>query len=58
MKTKKRAYLDECMRLPVSWLRESAENPSPYMTKIHVKLHYIAIRIKGHSKRKAYAITE
>ena len=46
MKTKKRDYLDACMRQPVEWLIQSATNPNKYMTKWDIALHWLAIRKK------------
>ena len=47
MKTKKRQYLNACISQPVSWLTLSASNPKNGMTKMHVLLHYLAIRKKS-----------
>ena len=46
MKTKKRIYLDACMRMPVEWLIQSASNPTRHMTQAHIALHWLAVRKK------------
>lgn len=46
MKTAKREYLDLCMKQSVSWLKKSVSSPSKGMNKMHIALHYIAIRNK------------
>ena len=46
MKTAKREYLELCMKQSVSWLKMSASSPSKGMSKMHIAIHYIAIRNK------------
>ena len=42
---KRRQYLDAVLRLfTPDEIRRSAQNPSKYMTRTHVLLHYIALR--------------
>ena len=42
---KRRQYLDAVLRLfTPDKIRRSAQNPSKYMTRTHVLLHYIALR--------------
>jgi hypothetical protein len=42
---KRRKYLDAVLRLfTPDEIRRSAQNPSKYMTRTHVLLHYIALR--------------
>ena len=42
---KRRQYLDAVLRLfTPDEIRRSAENPSKYMTRTHVLLHYAALR--------------
>jgi hypothetical protein len=42
---KRRQYLDAVLRLfTPDEIRRSAENPSKYMTRTHVLLHYVALR--------------
>lgn len=46
MKTAKREYLELCMKQSVNWLKMSVVSPSKGMGKMHIALHYIAIRNK------------
>jgi hypothetical protein len=46
MATKKRAYLNACMGQSIEWLTRSANNPSAYMTRMDIALHWLAIRKK------------
>lgn len=42
------AYLSHLMRLLTpAEIRASAENPTPYMTRSHIALHYVALRRLG-----------
>jgi len=43
---KRRQYLNDVIRLckNAAEIRRSAENPSKYMTRTHVLLHYVALR--------------
>jgi hypothetical protein len=42
---KRRQYLNAVLRLfTPDEIRRSAQNPSKYMTRTHVLLHYIALR--------------
>lgn len=47
MKTAKRIYLDALLQRSSTWIRASYEHPSPYMTAMDLKLHLVALRIKG-----------
>jgi hypothetical protein len=48
---KKQNYLSDVIRLlTVDQIKLSVSNPSPYMTKTHIALHYIALRKLGASK--------
>ena len=48
---KKQAYLSDVIRLlTVDQIKLSALNPSAYMTKTHIALHYIALRKLGELK--------
>lgn len=41
----RREYLNHLLRLmPPDEIRRSAENPSAYMSRTHVLLHYVALR--------------
>jgi hypothetical protein len=42
----KREYFSLALTMPIDWLRSSAANPSPYMTRMHVALTLLAIRWK------------
>lgn len=42
----RKEYLSLALCQPVEWLKAVASNPSPYMTKTHVRLILIAIRMK------------
>lgn len=42
----RKEYLSLALCQPVEWLKAVASNPSPYMTKTHVRLLLIAIRMK------------
>lgn len=45
---KKREYLNLLLTLMRSEkIKQSAQNPTPYMTKMHIKLHYLALRKMG-----------
>lgn len=46
-KRTKQQYLALLLGMPVDWLMASAAQPSPYMTAMDVKLHYLAIRRKS-----------
>ena len=46
MKTKKRAYLNACLAQSTEWLKRSTENPNAHMTRMHIALHWLAIRKK------------
>lgn len=41
---KKQKYLKLLMEMPTDWIISSMHDPSPYMTKTHIKLHAIALR--------------
>ena len=42
---KRRQYVDALLRLMTAdEIRRSAENPSAYMSRTHVSLHYVALR--------------
>jgi hypothetical protein len=42
---KRRQYLDAVLRLfTPNEIRRSAENPSKYMTRTHILLHYAALK--------------
>jgi hypothetical protein len=44
----KREYLECVLRLLTpEQIKLSAENPTPYMRPIHIKLHYLALRKLG-----------
>jgi hypothetical protein len=45
--TRKQAYLRQLTAQPAQWLEASANNPSKYMTKVHVALHRIELRRRG-----------
>lgn len=45
--TRKRQYLAALSQQPTVWLIASARNPSPYMTRIDIALHYIVLRDRG-----------
>ena len=46
--TKKHQYLDALLRLMTpAEIRASAANPTRYMTRTHVLLHYVALRRLG-----------
>ena len=47
MKTEKRKYLELCMKENIVWLERSVEKPSVGMSRMHVMLQRIAIRIKN-----------
>lgn len=42
----KQAYLNRCMGQDAEWLRASAANPAPGMSKMHIALQLIAARRK------------
>lgn len=44
---RKQAYLAILMRQSPDWIRASMRNPSPYMRRVHVALHAIALRRLG-----------
>ena len=42
---KRRQYLQDLLRLmPADKIQRSAENPTAYMSRTHILLHYIALR--------------
>ena len=43
---KRKQYLNILMTLPIEWVEGSAKHPSPYMSKTHILLHYIALRAR------------
>ena len=43
----KRKYLALLMKLKAEEIKQSAENPTAYMSLMHIKLHYVALRRKG-----------
>ncbi len=43
----KRQYLDLAMTMPLTWLRESTNDPNPFMRPIHITICRIAIRRKA-----------
>jgi hypothetical protein len=46
---RKQKYLTALIQLlTVDEIKQSAQNPSTYMTPLHVKLHYVALRRLGH----------
>ena len=42
----RKEYLSLALCQPVEWLAAAAAHPTPYMTKTHVRLILIAIRMK------------
>ena len=42
--TKKQEYLQALNRRSSEWIKLSAKNPSRFMTKTHIALHYIVLR--------------
>ena len=42
----RKEYLNLALSQPVEWLAAAAAHPTPYMTKTHVRLILIAIRMK------------
>jgi len=45
---RKRDYLNKLLELlSADEIRRSALNPTPYMSKTHIKLHWIALRRLG-----------
>lgn len=49
MKTKKRQFIEACKRQPAAWLKLCADNPSAYMTPMHVALIRLALRRGWHA---------
>lgn len=43
----KRNYLHQLMSQPTDWLKASAANPTPHMSRMHVALHHIELRRRG-----------
>lgn len=43
----RRDYIKTLMTLPLSWVKDSAANPSPSMTPMCVILHRIVLRRRG-----------
>lgn len=53
---KRREYLNHLLRLmPPDEIRRSAENPSAYMSRTHVLLHYVALRQLSNYKHGSVA---
>ena len=44
----KRAYLYACSAYSAAWLRASAADPSPHMTRTHIALQLVAARRQDH----------
>ena len=40
-------YLRLLLTMPADWIAASAADPGPYMTRTHVRLHYLALRRLG-----------
>jgi ethanolamine utilization cobalamin adenosyltransferase len=51
---KRRQYLNDVIRLckNAAEIKRSAENPSKYMTRTHVLLHYVALKRLGNQTEK------
>ena len=45
--TRKQAYLLGLQSQDTAWIKGSAKNPSPYMSRTHVALHLIVLRNRG-----------
>jgi hypothetical protein len=43
----KQEYLEILLGLPTATIERSAANPTIYMTRVHVLLHYVALRRRG-----------
>jgi hypothetical protein len=43
----KQNYLKALLKQNSAWILKSALSPNDYMTKTHIKLHYIALKMKG-----------
>jgi len=44
---KKQKYLKALLSQNSAWILKSALNPNKFMTDTHIKLHYIALKIKA-----------
>lgn len=45
---KKQQYIKDLVRLfTPEQIKQSAKNPTPYMTRTHIQLHYVALRRMG-----------
>jgi hypothetical protein len=44
---KKQNYLQALEQFDSAWILKSATNPTTFMTKTHVLLHYIVLRKRG-----------
>lgn len=47
MTSAKANYLRLLLTMPADWIAASAADPGPYMTRTHVRLHFIALRRLG-----------
>lgn len=45
--TRKQAYLLVLQGQDSAWIKASANNPSPRMSRVHIALHLIALRNRG-----------
>lgn len=43
----KQEYLEILLGLPTATIQRSAANPTIYMTRVHVLLHYVVLRRRG-----------
>ena len=43
----KREYLEILNTLPTTTIQRSAANPTIYMSRVHVLLHYVVLRNRG-----------
>ena len=48
MMTKKKAYLTLLCSMPTKQIEDSLQRPTDYMTPVHIVLHQIALRRRGH----------
>ena len=48
MMTKKKAYLTLLCSMPTKQIEDSLQSPTDYMTPVHIVLHKIALRRRGH----------
>ena len=45
--TRKQTYLRALMNQSAKWVLSSARQPNQWMTPMHIKLHYLALRKMG-----------